>query len=399
MDASPTRQRPYSIGYLTHGTRNIGGGEYLLASLIRGIRRDTFHPVVFFACRNTIIEGLEAVGVDTVQIPLSRGLISRYRDDVARRPGATLRLLPAAFKDVLALRRAIRTTGIDLLHPHDNLSKLLGGVAAASSGVPTVAHCHDLLGTGWLDRMLLIAQRVLMDRIIAVSGSVRDRFLRSGADPDQVRLIENGIDLARFTPGSSSLSRATFSIPEAHAVIGVIGMFDPVKGHVTLLKAIRHLQDRGVTGLCCLFVGQGRLEADLKNYVKEAGIDSMVRFLSYRRDIPDLIGIMDMVVMPSLRESFGLVALEAMAMNLPVIASRIGGLEEVVEHGRTGLLVAPGDAVVLADAIQRLTEDPGMRKEMGAAGRQRVESRFGLDSTIRRTEDLYLDLLNSGLPS
>jgi glycosyltransferase involved in cell wall biosynthesis len=108
---------------------------------------------------------------------------------------------------------------------------------------------------------------------------------------------------------------------------------------------------------------------------------------------------MDMVVMPSLRESFGLVALEAMAMNLPVIASRIGGLEEVVEHGRTGLLVAPGDAVVLADAIQRLTEDPGMRKEMGAAGRQRVESRFGLDSTIRRTEDLYLDLLNSGLPS
>jgi glycosyltransferase involved in cell wall biosynthesis len=125
----------------------------------------------------------------------------------------------------------------------------------------------------------------------------------------------------------------------------------------------------------------------------------MVRFLGYRQDIPGLLGIMDMVVMPSLRESFGLVAIEAMAMEVPVIASRIGGLEEVVEHERTGVLVAPGDAVVLADHIQQLKGDPGMRKKMGKAGRQRVEARFGLDSTIRRTEDLYLDLLSSRVPS
>ncbi len=399
MDAHPSRQRPYTIGYLTHGARNIGGGEYLLASLIRKLRRDLFRPVVFYARRNEIIEGLEAEGIDTVHIPLNRDMISRYRDDVSRSPGTALRFLPAAFKDVLALRRSIRSQGIDLLHPHDNLSKLLGGMAAVSMGVPTVAHCHDLLGTGWIDRMLIIAQRLLMDRIIAVSGSVRDRFLRSGTDPDQVRVIENGIDLARFTPGSSSLSRAEFSIPEAHAVIGVIGMFDPVKGHVTLLKAIRHLQDRGLTGLCCLVVGEGRLEADLKEYARAAGIEPMVRFLGYRRDIPDLLGIMDMVVMPSLRESFGLVALEAMAMSVPVIASRIGGLEEVVEHERTGVLVPPGNAVALADVIQRLAENPGMRKEMGEAGRHRVEARFGLESTIRRTEDLYLDLLNGRVPS
>jgi len=398
MDASPARHRPYTIGYLTHGTRNIGGGEYLLASLIRGIRRESFHPVVLYACRNEIIGGLEAEGVDTVQIPLNRELISRYRDDVARSPGAALRFLPAAFKDVLALRRAIRSTGIDPLHPHDNLSKLLGGVAASSMGIPTVAHCHDLLGTGWIDRMLLIAQRILMDRVIAVSGSVRDRFLHSGTNPDQIRVIENGIDLARFTPGSSSISRAEVSIPEAQTVIGVIGMFDPVKGHVHLLEALRQLQARGVTGLCCLVAGEGRLEADLKEYARAAGIEPMVRFLGYRRDIPDLLGLMDMVVMPSLRESFGLVALEAMAMKVPVIASRIGGLEEVVEHEKTGLLVPPGDAAALAEAIRTLAEDPEMRRNMGEAGRHRVEQCFGLDSTVRRIEDLYLELLNSRMP-
>jgi len=393
MDTPPARQRPYTIGYLMHGSRNIGGGEYLLASLIRGLRRETFHPVVFYACRNEIIGGLEAEGVRTVHVPLNRCLISRYRDDVARSPGAVLHFLPAAFKDVLSLRRAIRSTGIDLLHPHDNLSKLLGGVAASSMGVPTVAHCHDLLGTGWLDRMLLIAQRILMDRIIAVSGSVRDRFLHGGASPDQIRVIENGIDPARFEPGSSPLSRADFSVPEAHTVIGVIGMFDPVKGHVHLFEALRRLQARGLTELSCLVAGEGRLEADLKEYASAAGIEPMVRFLGYRRDIAGLLGLMDMVVMPSLRESFGLVALEAMAMEVPVIASRIGGLQEVVEHERTGVLVAPGDAVALADAIQRLTQDPGMRKKMGEAGRRRVENHFSILSTIRNTENLYLELL------
>lgn len=393
MDAPPARQqRPYRIGYLTHGARNIGGGEYLLASLIRGIRRETFHPVVFFAHRNEIIGGLEAEGVDTVQIPLNRWLISRYRDDVARSPVAALRFLPVAFTDVLSLRRAIRSAGIELLHPHDNLSKLLGGVAASSLRLPTVAHCHDLLGAGWVDRMLLAAQRLLMNRIIAVSGSVRDRFLLSGVDPDQVRLIENGIDTTRFTPGFSSLSRAEFSIPEAHTVIGIIGMFDPVKGHVYLLKAIRQLREIGVRDLTCLVVGEGRLEAELRDYAKAAGIEQSVRFLGYRRDIPDLLARMDIVVMPSLKESFGIVAVEAMAMKVPVIASRIGGLEEVVEHERTGLLVPPGDAVALADAIRRLAENPGMRTAMGETGRRRVEDRFSIELTVRRTEDLYLEL-------
>ena len=102
--------------------------------------------------------------------------------------------------------------------------------------------------------------------------------------------------------------------------------------------------------------------------------------------------------MPSLRESFGIVALEAMAMKLPVIASRIGGLEEVVEHERTGLLVPPGDAAALAEAIRTLAENPEMRRNMGEAGRQRVAEKFSIESTIRRTEALYLECLE-GSPS
>ena len=237
-----------------------------------------------------------------------------------------------------------------------------------------------------------------MDRIIAVSGSVQERFIHSGANPGQIRTIENGIDLERFTPGASTLRRAELSIPESHRVIGVIGMFDPVKGHVFLLRAIKRLQESGVNDLTCLIAGEGRLEADLKDYAKAAGIEQNVRFLGYRRDIPDLLGLMDMVIMPSLRESFGIAALEAMAMKLPVVASRIGGLEEVVEHERTGLLVPPSDAAALAEAILRLAENPEMRRNMGEAGRHRVEEKFSIESTIRRTEALYLECLE-GSPS
>jgi len=398
MEPPPGRHRPYTIGYLAHGARNIGGGEYVLASLIRKLNRDRFRPVVFFAHRNEIIAGLEAEGVATVPLALNRKMISLYRDDVARSPGHLIGFLPAVLKDILAVRRAILSAGIDLLHPHDNLSKILGGVAAATAGIPAVAHCHDLLGTGFIDRMLLLAQRILMDRVIAVSGSVRERFIQGGANPGQIRLIENGIDAARFHPGESTLSRAELSIPESHRVIGVIGMYDPVKGHVYLLEAIKRLRDRGVTDLSCLFAGEGRLEADLKDYAKAAGIEQNVRFLGYRRDIPDLLGLTDLVIMPSLRESFGIVALEAMAMKVPVVASRIGGLEEVVEHEKTGLLVPPGDAAALAEAILRLAENPEMRRDMGEAGRRRVEHYFGLDSTVRRVEELYVELLTGGIP-
>jgi glycosyltransferase involved in cell wall biosynthesis len=102
---------------------------------------------------------------------------------------------------------------------------------------------------------------------------------------------------------------------------------------------------------------------------------------------------MDLVVMPSLRESFGIVALEAMAMKVPVIASRIGGLAEIVVNEKTGFLVPPGDADALAEAIRTLTENPEMRRNMGEAGRQRVAEVFSIESTIRRTEELYLECL------
>jgi glycosyltransferase involved in cell wall biosynthesis len=171
-------------------------------------------------------------------------------------------------------------------------------------------------------------------------------------------------------------------------------MFDPVKGHVFLLKALKMLQGRGMKDLTCLVIGEGRLEKELKEYTATVGIEKQVRFLGYRRDVPDLLALMDLVVMPSLRESFGMVALEAMAMKIPVIASRIGGLKEVVKHEVAGFLVPPGDADALAEAIRRLVENPEMSRKMGEAGRQRVEEHYGLDITVRKIEELYLEIMS-----
>jgi glycosyltransferase involved in cell wall biosynthesis len=393
MSALRRLKAPYTIGYLTHGTRNVGGGEYLLSALIQSLRKDLFRPVLFYGQKNAIVSALERNGVETIPVGLNRKLTALFRDDIARHPRKLFPLLPAVIQDAFVVRQRILSEGIDLLHPHDNFCKILGGIAARLSGIPTVAHCHDLLGNSVMDTFLLLAQKFLIDQIIAVSASVHDRFVRFAVNSKQIRTIPNGIDSQRFQPGPSNVNRSDFGIPADHVVIGAIGMFDLVKGHIFLLKALKLLRDRGIEKLTCLIVGDGRLREHLKTYVQEAGLNQQVTFLGYRRDVADLLSLMDIFVMPSIRESFGIAALEAMAMKLPVIASEVGGLAEIVEHRKTGLLLPPGDPRSLADAMETLAKDQAMRAAMGDAGRKRVENRFSLRATVTSVETLYLECL------
>ena len=121
-----------------------------------------------------------------------------------------------------------------------------------------------------------------------------------------------------------------------------------------------------------------------------------MRFLGYRTDIADLLRLMDVVVLPSLQESFPRVPLEAMAMGVPVVATTVGGIPESVSDGETGILVPPGDGAAIRDALVRLVDDPALRKRMGETGRRRVREQFSIEANIARTEALYLEVLQAG---
>lgn len=377
-----------------HGERNVGGGEYSLYFLISRLRRDIFEPIVFYASENEIIERLRADGIRLVNIPLNKKITSVYRDEIKKKPANLFVYVYYMISGIFKVLRPVREFQIDILHPHDNLSKIIGGIAGKIAGIRVVAHCRDLLRETLIEKILIFYQLLVMDRIIAVSESNKSIFGKKALG--KVVTIYNGIDIEVFDRVKAGDLRERLGLKGGTVVIGIIGVFDKCKGHIYLFQAIERLVSDGIKNVLCLVVGDGRERNVLKGLVDNQRLGDYFRFLGYRNDVPELLLAMDVVVVPSVQESFPRVALEAMAANVPVIATNVGGLPEAVEDGRTGIIVPPTDVDALASSIRYLVENPHIRKNMGDAGRRRVEEKFSLESNIRSTEALYLDVLKQG---
>ncbi len=378
-----------------HGSRNIGGGEYSIYFLIKNLRRDIFEPIVFYSNENEIIKRLRDDRIKLIKVPLSEKITSVYRDEIKGNPVVIFAYARHLLSAILLVIKLLKFHRIDLLHPHDNLSKIIGGLAARISGIKVVAHCRDLLRESLIEKMLVLYQLSVMTRIIAVSDSNRNLFKIGGKVPDKVHTIYNGIDLGKFDPARDVSQRIKLGIDDASFVIGIIGVFDKCKGHIYLFQAIERLASEGLNNILCLVVGDGRERDNLKRFVTEKHLQDRFKFLGYRNDIAELLKAMDVVVMPSIQESFPRVPLEAMAMKVPVIATTVGGLPESVENGNTGILVPPADVDSLKKAIKDLMDNPEKRKGMGEAGRKRVEERFTLGSNVKKTEELYLKIIEA----
>lgn len=389
-------EKKYRIAYLTHGARNVGGGEYVLYFLIKNLSRDIFEPIVFYSYENEMIKRLRKDGLQLVQVPLSTEITSVYRDEIQKNPISLFVYFRYLLSGVFQIIKLLKKYKIDVLHPHDNLSKLMGGLAVKLTGGKVVAHCHDLLQKGFIDRLLLFYQLIFMDRIIAVSDSVKGLFTVFGKIPAKVCTIHNGIDMKNFNNVANPDLKKELGINNEDIVIGIISVFDACKGHVYLFQAIKKLVLRGMNNIVCLVIGDGRTGDELKVFVKQEGLNQYIRFLGYRNDVTELLSVIDIVTIPSLQESFGVVALEAMAMKVPVIATTVGGLPEIIKEGETGMLVPPADVDSLCSAMMTLMENRELRKKMGEAGRERVLEKFSAGNNVKKTEEVYLDVLKAG---
>jgi len=375
----------------------VGGGEYSIYYLIKNLRKDIFEPIVFYSHENKIVKQLRKDGISLVNIRLNEKITSVYRDKIKKDPLNLLiyirYLLPGIFEVVKFLKKY----NVDILHPHDNLSKIIAGPAAKIAGVKVVAHCRDLLKESLVEKVLMLYQLLFMDRIIAVSESNRRLFKLGTKVPDKVQTIYNGVDLKRFGDvlENAVLTKEELGIDNEKFVIGIIGVFDKCKGHIYLFHAVEKLLEKGYKNIVCLVVGDGREREDLKGFIVNRSLTDYIKFLGYRSEIPELLKVMDIVVMPSIQESFPRVPLEAMAMKVPVIATNVGGLPESIDNGKTGILVPPRDVISLYEAIKHLIENPELRKKMGEEGRRRVGERFSMKNNVRETERLYLEVLEN----
>jgi glycosyltransferase involved in cell wall biosynthesis len=347
----------------------VGGGEISLLGLLEGLDRARWTPTVVVPAEGPVAARCRALGLPVSVIPWP----------TLRRPGL------AAVRSVLALHRLARSTGARLLHANGSRVMAYAGLAGRRGGLPVIWHVRVADRDRFLDRLLAALARA----IIVNSRVVARRFDWA---PHKVRCIPNGVDLARVTPRPASPTlRASLGLPEGAPVVASVGRFVAFKGYSHLLEAAR-LVHQAAPAAHWLLVGDGELRGELESHCRRLGLESRVHFTGWREDVPDLLALCDVFVLPSLGEHFGRVLIEAMAMARVVVATDAGGVPEIVVHGETGLLVPPAQPKPLAGAVLGLLEHPARAARLGAAGRRRAEATFSLTRHVAAVEALYTEL-------
>ena len=293
---------------------------------------------------------------------------------------------------IAQLYRLFREKRPDVIHTHRWATLCEGLIAARLAGVPFVVHGeHGTLETrrhnAWVQR--LVWKRV--GRVLSVSSRLAERMSRDIGYPlDRIQVIRNGVDLNRFKPEHRAEARASFGLDANQIAIGSVGRLVPVKDQATLLRALALLRLAGFS-FTGLLAGAGPLHGELLSLAAALNLDN-VRLLGNRNDVHQVLGALDVFVLSSLSEGLSNTIQEAMATGLPVVATHVGGADELVDDQHTGLLVPPGDPRALAEAIAGLVRDPARRHRLAQAGYERAQQHFGLDRMIREYEQMYLDL-------
>jgi len=344
-----------------------------------------------------------------------------------RVPELVRELSPA--KDFLALRRLTnlcRKERPHIVHTHTSKAGILGRIAARRAGVPVVVHTphghvfHSYEGALKTRLFVEVERRCsgMADRLIALTENERREHLELGIGTAQDwAVVHSGIDFEPFdaSRGERGAVRRELGIPDDAVVLGTVGRLVPIKGQRYLIDAFARL---GATrpDLHLMIVGDGELRAELVTQSLGCGLrvvshaadasgspsgqpvragTPVVHFLGLRRDVPRLMAALDLFVLPSLNEGMGRVLVEAMAMELPCVASRVSGIPDVVAEGHTGWLVPPKDSDALAGALATALENPETTRAMGAQARAHVLPDFSVGRMLEQLESLYCELLAS----
>ena len=365
---------PATVVHVAESTGWAGGERYLLA-LATELDRKRFTLSVIVPDDGPLVHRLHALGVETACVPLSHRLVS-----------------PAAF---LGLVRTLQRLHPTIVQSHGARSNVYTRLAGRYAGVPIVlSTVHNSLFDydvpGWRRTLYVLAERLtspLADRILSVSEAIaRDLVERYRIAAARTVVIHNGIDAWAFRPAREPAAvRAALGVEDGRRVIVMAGRMTPQKGWDLVLEAAARLAAVR-SDLAWVLVGDGPLRAALTRRAADLGVAA--RFTGARSDMADVFGCADLVLLASRSEGLPFTLLEAMALGKPVVATRVGGVPEVVEDGRSGRLVSPEDPAALATAVAGVLDGPDAAA-MGARGRARVESAFTLDRMVRAVERVY----------
>ncbi len=307
---------------------------------------------------------------------------------------------------VLQFVRAVRKVKPHIIHCHLYNATRFGAPIAKILKVPAVIETGHLVErwrkgfkkflTSSLDRILSI----FVDHVIAVSQPVAIYFLDvKNYTPAKVTVIHNGCDQLlfnpeRFTSTTRHKIKKAENIDKKSLVIGLIGRLEDQKGHTFFIKALPKIVTEH-PNVQVLFVGDGNLKDSLLEQTKRNGTEGYISFLGFRKDLPELLSIIDVLVLPSLFEGMPLTLIEAAAMGVPVVATSVDGSKDVVLDGETGYLLShPNKTEIIVEYVNKLLNHQQLRLSMGVASIKRAKNHFDIRDQIRHTEQVYLSALN-----
>lgn len=360
----------------------IGGGETFFLNLAKRLGKEKFNLSFVCPYEGSLSSELRKMRVKTIVVNME----SKFN----------LAVIPR-------LVYLMKKKNINIVHTHGLRADFFGRIAAKIAKVPIILSTFHILISGYeknvgrlKTKVYLFLNRLttaLANKVVAVAAKVKeDLILKGGIDPNKIITIYNGIAIDKFKASRDKQSiRKELGLDSQPPIVGIVGRLVSEKGIGYFLQAASRIK-KNIPRIKFLIVGNGPSEQELQDLAKNLRIFQDCLFTGFRRDIADIISIFEIGVLPSLCEPFGLIILEYMVLAKPIVATNTGGVPEIIEDGKTGILVAPKNPEQLAQAITSLLNNTKKAQQMGENARKAVESKFNLTKTIKQYEQLYLNL-------
>ena len=376
--AAPGRGRTRTVLHLIE-TSGIGGAERVLLDLVRNLDARRWRSVVVVPDVGWLPDKLTDGGIEVVELREKRSF------------------------DVAFLSRLVglaRRVDADIVHSHMFGSAVRAGIVARMCGLPALGTIHGAVDFQPTERWRALKIAIVrngLDELVSVSEPLRQAFLTSiGLGEGQTSVINNGVDPTQFTPGQCSSLRSELGISVDAFVVGSAGRLQPVKGFEVLIEAAAILKTV-FSGYRFVILGNGDASytRELVALRDQLNLSTEVVFAGFRSDVAEAMRAFDTYALTSRSEGFSLSTIEAMASGVPVVSTRCGGPEQILEHGVSGLLVENGSPQAVAEAIDRLRVDSSERTRLARAARAVVETRYTVQAQVRAYEELYERLLTA----
>jgi glycosyltransferase involved in cell wall biosynthesis len=391
------------ILYLDH-TSKWGGGEVAIFNLICALDKSRFAPVVVLASDGLLADRLRESLIETYVLPISEAILETRKDSIGVKSLFKINQVFELLKYSFRLADFAKKNKITIIHTNSLKSDLYGGFAGRIAKIPVIWHIRDNITSDYLPSLVAFAfrklARIIPTLVVANSESTlknlgeieksRRGILYSGTTAQAEQHQEQPL-LGEFQDLGS------LQIPES-PVITLVGRIAEWKGQHIAIEALADVVKIYPTAKLRIvgsaMFGENDYESLIRKQVEDLGLDNNVEFLGFRNDVQDLLKASDIVLHAStIGEPFGQVVVEGMAAQKPVIATDGGALPEIVIPGVTGLLVPLGDSQAMAKAIKSLVADPVLCKNMGIAGKKRVNEKFTISHTVKKAEEIYLSVL------